>query len=228
MSGETKYGSLDRAGVLRALTQTAELLSGAESPTEEVFVVGGAWMALHGLRDSTTDVDSLTTLSAAVVAAASEVGDLHGLNPKWFNASSRGFRPNLELDSTFCTVGFDHPSLRVWLPHADYVFVMKLEAGRAVDDADLRKLWPLTTFTDADAALELFHEAYPVSRNYDEYLGSWLAKLVARAEATGPPADDQAARDYLGSHPPSIEPKDGATSQRPPAEPPTKRDKAPK
>lgn len=61
MSGESKFGTLDRAGILKALDETAEHLAEEQHPQEQVFVVGGAWMALNGLRDSTTDVDTLST-----------------------------------------------------------------------------------------------------------------------------------------------------------------------
>lgn len=65
---------------------------------------------------------------------------------------------------------------------------MKLEAGRPVDDADLRMLWPLTTFSGIEDAFELFHEAYPMSQSYDEHLEAWLGKLIERVESGRRPA----------------------------------------
>jgi hypothetical protein len=50
-------------------------------------------MALHGLREATRDVDTITVLDEAVSSAAHEVSRRRGLAPHWLNSHARPWPP---------------------------------------------------------------------------------------------------------------------------------------
>ena len=79
-----------------------------------------------------------------------------------------------------CTVLFEHPALTVLGPSADWIFLMKLDAGRAIDLPDLRRLWKHTGFKNAAEATERFNEAYPMSPD-DPFLVDYVEQIVQSA-----------------------------------------------
>ena len=165
---------LDADGIRRHLREVA-----AELPAEsrfEVVLVGGALMALHGLRDSTVDVDSVRSINARLRAAVAVVAERHGLSSRWLNDSSRPFVPET-LDVARCDVVLDLPGLRVLGAPLREVFVMKVYAARTRDVADLPLLWKVWGYTDVAEAVEHFRRAYPDEPG-DPYLESWLRSVV--------------------------------------------------
>ena len=87
--------------------------------------------ALNDLRESTRDIDSVTRLQAVTKQAISEIGQQHGYANDWLNDSAAAFRPSgLRIED--CTVLFDHHALTILGPTADWIFLMKLYAGRTI------------------------------------------------------------------------------------------------
>lgn len=77
-----------------------------------VVMVGGSLLAWHGLRDTTTDVDSTRRLDEELVTAVAEVAAAHDLDPTWLNAGAARFTPaTLEIDD--CDRLLETPRLRV-------------------------------------------------------------------------------------------------------------------
>jgi hypothetical protein len=74
---------LDSVAIGRYLHEVADELPADAQHT--VIVVGGALLALHGLRDSTRDVDSVQRLDEQLAAAVARVAGRHDLAPKWLN-----------------------------------------------------------------------------------------------------------------------------------------------
>jgi hypothetical protein len=148
------------------LLETAELLSPGDPQT--IVVAGGSLLAMLGVREATSDVDSLTHISEALATAAGAVAERHDLTPHWLNDSAAAFRPST-FDNAECSVIIDHPQLRVLGAPLQQVFLMKLFAARAVDIADLRTIFSESGFDSPEHAAELFYRAYPhVER--DEHL----------------------------------------------------------
>jgi hypothetical protein len=61
-----------RQDILDNLREVAEILGAGGQPQTRLIVVGGSYLALHGLRDATRDVDTITVLDDAVNSAVHE------------------------------------------------------------------------------------------------------------------------------------------------------------
>lgn len=96
--------------------------------------------------------------------------------PRWLNDSASGFRPS-GFDPTTCDVLLERDTLVVIGAPANQIFLMKLNAARATDTADLRAIWPLCTFESPEAAVEAFYEAYPLEGR-DEYYADFVHAIV--------------------------------------------------
>lgn len=71
----------DKRTIARALTAVAARLEAAGAAPAVLIVAGGSFMAVHELRASTRDVDSMTRLTDAVREAVAAVAAELGSNP---------------------------------------------------------------------------------------------------------------------------------------------------
>lgn len=165
---------LDARDIEQYLTELAEELQGG--PQHALVVAGGALLAWHGLRTATHDVDSVQRLDADLVAAVQRVAARHDLAPKWLNDSAAAFLP-ATFDRSACDVLLEHPNLRVLGLPWDQLFLMKLNASRAVDTADIERIWPRCSFETAEKAVEAFYAAYPLEQT-DEYLADYIRQIT--------------------------------------------------
>ena len=75
------------------LLEVAEILGASGRAQTRLIVVGGSYLALHGLRESTRDVDTITVLDEAVRSAVQEVASRRGLAQLVGEAESWGGLP---------------------------------------------------------------------------------------------------------------------------------------
>jgi hypothetical protein len=61
-------GVLGRDEIIDCLDAVAALLAEQRIPQGVLIVVGGAYLALHGLREATADVDTVTKINASIRA----------------------------------------------------------------------------------------------------------------------------------------------------------------
>ena len=165
---------LSGADIRRYLEEVAAELPQGSGHT--VIMVGGSLLAWHGLRASTHDVDTLLPVSESLHDAVARVGRRHGLDPAWLNDRARAFRPHT-LREEDCDVLVDHPALRVLGAPLEQLFLMKLEAARSTDVADLAALWPRCAFASAQEAADLYYQAYPLARR-DDHLTEFIEKIT--------------------------------------------------
>jgi hypothetical protein len=166
---------LGKTEILSYLGEVAEELA-ARRLTCHIVVAGGSYLALHDLRESTADVDSLTKLSDGVRDAVRSVGERHGLRADWLNDSAMTFAPaGLDLDD--CELLYEHSNLTVLGPSPDQMFLMKLLASRAPDHDDMWVLWARGTFSDAQGAVDAFYAAYPFEEA-DPYLVDYVQQIA--------------------------------------------------
>ena len=66
---------------------------GDDGPKHVLIVVGGALLAMHDLRDTTRDIDSISPLEQELREAIAQVAERHGLRIDWLNDRARGFTP---------------------------------------------------------------------------------------------------------------------------------------
>ena len=151
----------------------------APSGTQHVLViVGGALLAWLGFREATRDVDSVLRFDDELADAVRAVAERHELAPAWVNHHAAAFLPQTFVMEE-CEVLMERGRLRVLGAPVRQVILMKLFAGRAQDHEDLVALWPLASFTPAEAVAE-YWKAYPGAPE-DEYLLSWVEDIACRS-----------------------------------------------
>lgn len=168
-------GLLDAESIRAYLLEVADVL-GDDGPPCLLVIGGGSLLALHDLRASTWDIDSITKLDEPLREAASIVAARHGLSPHWLNDRAAMFWP-AGLNEAMCSTVLQHRRLLVLEPPLRFIFVMKLEANRIADQVDMRKLWPQTGFANPQEAADLWHAAYP-HHDPDPYLADYVAQLI--------------------------------------------------
>lgn len=141
----------------------------------------GPALALANYRErSTTDVDTVTELDQqirdAVAAVAADVESGAGLTAHWFNDDARAWRP-IGMDPVDCEAHYEGHALTVLVPHARWLFLMKLNRSQLVDLADMRALWPHAGFADAASAAHAFVDAYP-GEPIDEFMANHIQREV--------------------------------------------------
>ncbi|MDX3004270.1 DUF6036 family nucleotidyltransferase [Kribbella solani] len=169
---------LNKAEILDHLTELADELAGRNLSCRLV-VVGGSYLALHDLRESTADVDSLTRLTKEVKSVVRQVGERQGLKASWLNDSAAMFSP-AGLDLDHCEVVYEHSHLMVLCPPAQQIFLMKLLASRAPDHDDMIALWPRCGFVSAQAAVDAYYLAYPFEE-HDPFLVDYVQQIAELA-----------------------------------------------
>ena len=168
---------LTGAEIRALLLELADVLPDGEQ--HSITVVGGAVLALHELRSTTADVDTVRHLPEAVRAAAAVVAEAHDLGPDWLNDAAAAFRP-ATMDETARHVLLDHPRLRVFGAPLREVFLMKLYAARTRDYDDLVAMWPRCGFESAAEAAAEFTRAFPHAPD-DPYLAGWIEGIATRS-----------------------------------------------
>jgi hypothetical protein len=164
---------LDAATIWALLLEVAEELEGEQVV---VIIVGGAQLALNGLRDATRDVDTIRSVGGRLEAAVAKVAERHDLAPKWLNDRSRPFLP-VTFNVEDCEILLDDPRLLVLGAPLDQIFLMKVHAGRAADATDLEALWPRCSFGTPAAAAAAYWAAYP-DDHPDPHLADWIASVI--------------------------------------------------
>ena len=102
----TSPGLLNGEKIVKLLKEVAELLPAG--PQAKVNVVGGSLLALHGLRDSTQDVDCSIPLDGHIKSAARTVGTRNGLQGDWLNDRSAPWHA-ATLTVEDCDTIYEHP-----------------------------------------------------------------------------------------------------------------------
>ena len=141
---------------LRMLGQ--ELLK--QQITGEILLVGGAVMLLKVQnREVTKDIDAYFKPEQAdrIREAAKAIADREGLAYDWINDGVKGFfytQPPAERWA-------EYPGLRVYVPSLDYLFAMKVVAGRPQDIEDIKALAQELKLSNAQDALTIVKEYVP-------------------------------------------------------------------
>jgi len=165
---------------IRAYLHEVAAALGPDGRAHTLILVGGALLALVGLRASTVDVDTIAKVDAELARAVRSVAATHGLAPKWLNDSAAGFVP-ATFDERDCAKVFDDGRLEVLGAPLAQVFVMKLHAHRPQDVEDMARLWPRTGFESAEEGARAYALAYP-HEDPDPYLEGFIAQVIARTD----------------------------------------------
>jgi hypothetical protein len=151
--------------------------TGEEVP---VVIVGGALMAFRNFRESTTDIDTVSSIGPELSAAIERVATSRDLPKHWLNQSAKAFAPNTLLEAEQHVV-LKRGRLKVLGVSNELLFLMKLNSNRQRDHDDLLRIWPMTSFMSADHVLRDYYTAYPMSK-HDPYLLNWLEDFIKTAE----------------------------------------------
>lgn len=159
------FSGLDRGQILSLLDELSRRAT-QRCVRVEMFLVGGAAMVLvYNTARTTKDVEGIFEPKMVAYEIAAEMAadsDL-GLSPNWLNDAVKVFPfPGDRVDDA-ARVVYDNSGLAIRVASPRYLFAMKAWAGRESDEEDLRVLWPLCQFVDADAALDYIGAAYPTA-----------------------------------------------------------------
>ncbi|MCA0379271.1 MAG: nucleotidyl transferase [Actinobacteria bacterium] len=159
----TRIGGELGAEDVRALFQELSDHLAAKQVHAQLFVVGGAAMALAYDRDRLTrDVDAVLVPAPEVREAAEAIADARGLEPDWLNDAAKGFLPGQDEHPE--TV-FESDWLLVQIASPGYMLAMKLHASRDETDLnDATTLFTLLGYTTAEQAIELLTSTYPLGQ----------------------------------------------------------------
>lgn len=169
---------MDADAIHSTLTDVAQELA-PSGPQHTLVIVGGAHLALTGIRESTVDIDSITLLDDELKYAITSVAVNRGIQLDWLNDDAKGFTP-ATFDLRECEVVFDHDRLRVLTAPMRQVFVMKLYRSSAQDFEDMAAIWSRCNFDSPREVVELFYEAYPHAPD-DEFLEDFVRQIADAA-----------------------------------------------
>lgn len=175
------HGAALDAQRVRALLQELSDRLDARGVQAQLFVVGGAAMALAYDQDRLTrDVDALFVPAPIVRQIAEEISAAHGFEPDWLNDAAKGFLPG---DDARPVTVFESESLLVQVPSPEYLLAMKLHASRDERDLDdAATLFNRLGYTTAQQCIDLLADTYPVAQLLPRH--RYVAEDVARrAEA---------------------------------------------
>ena len=166
---------LDSVSIKTLLIELADELDSTEQTI--LCIVGGAHLALSGLRESTRDIDSITPLSGVVKRAIENIARRNDLPSNWLNDHARAFAPTGPFVDD--VVLFEHRRLKVTGLSLRDIFLMKLARAAANDVADMRVLWPRVAaiFGSTKAVVRDFYRAFP-QEPFDKHLEDFVASVV--------------------------------------------------
>lgn len=130
----------------------------------EMFLVGGAAMALAYSRERTTrDLDAVFEPKTLVYQEARLLADDRGLPPDWLNDGVKGLlpdRPDTGQQVTFASTG-----ISVAVASPEYLFAMKAASARQeADSEDLLTLAALLGIAGEEQAFAMIERFYDRSR----------------------------------------------------------------
>lgn len=128
--------------------------------TGEILLAGGAVMLLKVQnREVTKDIDAYFPPKQAEVIreAAKVVADREGLAYNWINDAVEGFFYTQPPTEEWA----EYPGLRVYLTSLDYLFAMKVVAGRPQDIDDIKALAHVLKLSDSQDALTIVKKYIP-------------------------------------------------------------------
>lgn len=126
---------LSRATILEKLQELGSRLH-ENGERAELYIVGGAAMALAFARDRVTrDIDVVFIPKSLVYEVAAAIADDdENLGPDWLHDAVTGFLPAVE--DTEAQVIFEHPGIRVLMASPRHLLAMKVLAARVDRDPD--------------------------------------------------------------------------------------------
>lgn len=151
----------ERDDIVAAIDELVDLL-GADHTTSHIRIVGGAALALHVLRaTSTTDVDALYAGNPAVDQAARTIAHRRGWPEDWLNDRAKIWASHLTTDQVWVQFSV-RGDVVVSIASVPLLLAMKLRAARgARDSKDIDVLLDECGVTDTAAAFSIYERYYP-------------------------------------------------------------------
>ncbi len=127
--------------------------------TGEILLAGGAIMLLViKNRDTTKDIDAyFSVASSEIREAATKIARDHGLREDWLNDGVKGFFYGTPPQSLWA----EYPGLRVYLTDPEYIFAMKVAAGRVEDVPDIQALVKFLELKSPEQCLNIVQKYIP-------------------------------------------------------------------
>ena len=130
----------------------------AKEITGEIILAGGAVMLLVVRnRETTKDIDAYFGDQPEIRIAAEELAREEGLREDWLNDGVKGFFYGNPPQVLWA----EYPGLRVYTVHPEYLFAMKVLAGRDSDIEDLQALIIYMKLNNSDEAMQIIEQYVP-------------------------------------------------------------------
>ncbi len=151
---------------IRSLLQELEAELASKNQTADIYLVGGAAIALSFDSNRTTrDLDAVFVPTGEVRSAVEALAEKHGLSEDWLNDAAKGFvPPGIDVNEQ---VIFETENLRVCVASAGHLLAMKVAAARVERDRDdIAMLLAILEISSVDQAIEFARQIlgpnYPI------------------------------------------------------------------
>ncbi len=151
---------------IRGLLQELEVELASKNQSADIYLVGGAAIALSFDSERTTrDLDAVFVPTAEVRSAVAALAKKHDLSEDWLNDAAKGFIPP-RIDANE-QVLFETENLRVCVASAEHLLAMKIAAARVESDRDdIAMLLGILKISSVDEAIEFARQVlgsnYPI------------------------------------------------------------------
>ena len=157
---------------LQKLFARMDRLIGHDKETAEIYIVGGALVALeHNNERVTRGVDArILSGHKAVRRAVQTIADEEKLSPYWLNEAMTVYEPGEDRNPRPI---YNGTNLTVTGASRNRLIAMKLNAGRDADIEDLKVLLSEADVQSAEEARRIHRTVYgnrPMAENADQYL----------------------------------------------------------
>lgn len=153
-------GSLDRALIRQLLDELSAALEARGLRGHVYLIDGGAMITGYGRDRTTKDVDvRIDEAKDEVLAAATAIGERHGLDKRWLDLGAAQFVPR--GDDVRAKTIHNSPGLLVTGASAEHLLAMKVFAGRRPDLEDIKHLAGILGIRRTSDAIRICERAYP-------------------------------------------------------------------
>lgn len=183
--------TLDRGAIIGLLDDLSRRAAARGARVDLFLVGGGAMVLVYNATRTTKDIEGIFEPKMLAYELAADIAKERGLPPDWLNDAVKVFPFPLGQEDAAAKTFYEGAGLAVRVASPRYLFLMKAWSGREADEDDLRVLWPLCHYANADECLDEIEAAYPSAtlRPRTRY----IVEAIAQADEKGELADRDGA-----------------------------------
>ncbi|MHB1497171.1 MAG: DUF6036 family nucleotidyltransferase [Acidimicrobiales bacterium] len=160
---DSEEPTVDRGKVLRLFAGLSRHAAQRGVRIDLFLVGGGAMVLAYNTARTTSDIEGIFEPKALAYELAAEVVSEvdFPVREDWLNDAVKVFPfPRGQIDEK-ARIYYDDAGLTVRVASPRYLFMMKAWSARESDEDDLKVLWPLCNWQNAEEALNELEASYP-------------------------------------------------------------------